>query len=210
MSEGGCLLVATPTHNLTMNQVTRRHAILTTAAALATLSLSACGQAAPKLDLPAQKTPESFYATLKTQAAGFVAGAASPKPPIYVVFDAQCPHCGAFWEMSRAYRAERQFIWVPVIVLRNPANRPQGAALLDSKDPTSLMDQHEKSLAARQGGISGRDASAESLAKVDANTAIARHFDIQGVPTILVPQADGKVQLVNGVPPQEVAAQLLR
>lgn len=192
-----------------MNPVTRRHALVVTAAAVAA-TLAACGQAAPALDLPAQKTPEAFYATLKAQAAGFVAGTAGTKQPVYVIFDAQCPHCAAFWEMSRPYRAERQFIWVPVVVLRNPANRPQGATLIEAKDPGALMDEHEKSLAAHQGGISGRDASSQALAKVDANTAIARHFDIQGVPTVLVPQTDGKVVVLNGVPPPDVAAQVLR
>ena len=185
----------------TSTMKTYRRTILLAAAALA---LSACGPA--PLKLSDDKSPASFLAALKQNGAGFTVGTASAKPPVYVLFDPQCPHCGEFWRMTAELRKTRQFVWVPIVVLRAPANRPQGGALLLAKNPEAAMEAHEKSLFAHEGGISGRDSTDESRAKVDRNTEIAEHFDLQGVPTILVPKGNA-VGVITGVPSPELFAE---
>lgn len=171
-----------------------------TSLAVAAVILPGCGDSsAPAMSLPADKSSASLLATLETQGAGFKAGVDSAKPAVYVIFDPQCPHCGAFWEDSKAVRKTRQFIWVPIALLRAPANRPQGAAILDAADPVALMDEHEKSIQARHGGISAGHASDAALAKMDRNTAIAKHFGIEGVPMLLMAQGE-KVFTLTGAP----------
>ena len=110
-------------------------------------------QEAPKAaPAPAAKRELSLE-TVAAQGKGFTVGAMMSSNPVYVFFDAQCPHCGHLWEASLPLQKKLKFVWIPVGWI-NASSTAQGAALLTATNPGALMSEHEASLLAKKGGIS--------------------------------------------------------
>ena len=129
--------------------------LLITSAAAAVLVLTACkdGSPGPASSSKAPAVPVST-AAIESQAKGFVLGSPMSVRTVYVFFDPQCPHCAALWRAAKPLKSQAKFVWIPVGLI-NKSSEAQGAALLAAKEPVALMDEHEASLAAQKGGISG-------------------------------------------------------
>ncbi len=186
----------------------KRRFILTTPLAAA-LVLAGCKDAPPSgAPAKAAATPVSI-AAIEAEAKGFVLGSPMSVRTVYVFFDAQCPHCAALWGAAKPLKSQAKFIWLPVGIL-NKASEAQGAALLAAKDPVALMDQHEASMMAKQGGISATgdlDAQREIVKK---NTALMNRFGFASIPTIvgLHAQSGALVSREGSMPTADLAALL--
>ena len=148
-------------------------------------------------------------AAVAAQAKGFTVGSEMSVRRVFVFFDPQCPHCAELWAAAKPLKAQARFIWIPV-GLMNDASTAQGAALLAAADPVAAMDQHEASMRAKQGGISGAGAPAEQKSQVEANTQLMNRFGFNSIPTIVANHADTGALVVRegGLPTAALATAL--
>ena len=148
-------------------------------------------------------------AAIAAEATGFTVGSAMSARTVYVFFDAQCPHCSELWRNAKPLKSQAKFVWIPVGLL-NAASTAQGATLLASKDAVALMDEHEASMLAKRGGISGGsdiDAQKDQVAK---NTQLLNRFGFASIPTIVGTHAEtGALVTKEGALPTAALASLL-
>ena len=167
-------------------QVSRR-LLLATVPAASLLALAGCSKESAPTSASAAPPPAKRTPSLEIVAAegkGFTVGSLMAANPVYVFFDPQCPHCGHLWEASIPLQRKLKFVWMPVSLL-NASSGPQGATILSAKDPAATMAEHEKSLLARQGGISAASSiPEEATAAVKSNTALFNAFSLESVPFI--------------------------
>jgi len=148
------------------------------------LLLSACSpQDAGNASAPAKR--EISVATVAAQAKGFAVGSLMSTNTVYVFFDTQCPHCGHLWEASRGLQGKVKFVWIPVGMI-NAISSAQAAALLTAVDPGALMGEHEASLLAGKGGISGSSSVPADIEKaIKSNTQLLNSFGAEAVPFVV-------------------------
>ncbi len=151
------------------------------------LSLTGCS----KQDTPAAPTaaaaiaPAQMYDAVARDGKGFTAGAMMSAQTVYVLFDAQCPHCGMLWNASLPLQKKLKFVWIPVSLM-NPKSTLQGAALLIAANPSELMAAHEAALLAGNGGMmADANPSAEALAFIKSNTLLFNSLGATSVPFIV-------------------------
>lgn len=195
--------------------------LLSLSAIVLAASLTACGQETPA---PAASTPAAAkgadaipesqpvsVAAIKTHARGFTAGSLMSARQVYVFFDAQCPHCATLWESSKALHGQAGFTWIPTVLL-SKASRTQGAVLLTAPDGAATMNEHEKLLSSKQGGISApSDVPADIDAALKANTKLLMSFGAESVPFVVTQDpATGEVISFAGSMPSDVLAAKLK
>jgi len=148
------------------------------------LLLSACSpQDTGNASAPARR--EIAVATVAAQAKGFAVGSLMSANTVYVFFDTQCPHCAHLWEASRALHGKIKFVWIPVGMI-NAISSAQAAALLTALDPGTLMGDHEASLLAGKGGISGSSSVPADIEKaIKSNTQLLNSFGAEAVPFVV-------------------------
>ncbi len=191
-----------------------RRSFLSLSAAVLAASLTACGQEAAAPAKAADAIPESqpvSVSAIKTHARGFTAGSLMSTRQVYVFFDAQCPHCATLWEASKALHSQAGFTWIPTVLL-SKASRTQGAALLTAADGAAAMNEHEKLLSSKQGGISASsDVPADIDEALKANTKLLMSFGAQSVPFVVAQDpATGEVISFAGSMPSDVLAAKLK
>lgn len=183
--------------------------LLITSAAAAVLVLTACKDGSPGPGSTKAAAVPVSTAAIESQAKGFVLGSPMSVRTVYVFFDPQCPHCAALWRAAKPLKGQAKFVWIPVGLI-NKSSEAQGAALLAAKDPVALMDEHEASMAAQKGGISGMgdfDAQRELVKK---NTQLMNSFGFASVPSIVAQHAQtGALVTREGSMPTPALATLL-
>lgn len=154
--------------------------------ALALLGLASWAKEAPA---PAVTNPVQALEQVSTKAKGFAVGSVASTNTVYIMFDAQCPHCGHLWQTTQPLRSKTKFVWIPIAIL-NPKSAPQGATLLGASDPEQAMAAHEASLMAGKGGtIVMGSMSPAMAAALKGNTDIFNQLKIESVPLILAKNA---------------------
>lgn len=198
---------------------TRRQALCVAGGVALTFSsilLSACSKgvgdtppAAAVEPPPADAGRLAFEAAAK--GSGFVVGQAMAVREVRVFFDPQCPHCATLWTASRPLHDRIRMVWMPLAFI-GPTSGPQGALLLASSDAAATMDQHERLLAAGQGGLAvPGPADAALLDKIKANTAIWRELKAESVPHMVYRVgASGPFGVQSGGLPTAQLAQMLQ
>jgi thiol:disulfide interchange protein DsbG len=183
-------------------------ALLPLAATLAACSKQESAATATAPAAPPARRPLSVEAA--AQARGFTVGAMMSANPVYVFFDAQCPHCGHLWEAAKPLLAKVKFVWVPVGLI-NPSSTAQGAALLAAADPMAAMNEHEASLLAKKGGLSAPGSVPPELEQaIKANTTLLGSFGAEGVPFIVAKNLkSGQVVSGEGAMPTDALAKLV-
>jgi len=161
---------------------------------LTVLALAACDKsptntaqaaAAPQAAATPASPAASIYDRVAATAQGFSTGNMMATRVVYVLFDAQCPHCGRLWQEAKPLLGQVRFVWAPVRLLAEVSAR-QGAVMLASKDPVAEMDGHERSLDAKKGGlVPPADIPADALAKVAANTKLMKELGVGSVPYVV-------------------------
>ena len=162
-------------------------------AAALTLALGMSLASCSKQDTPAVPTaaitPAQSYDAVAKDGKGFTAGTLMSTQTVYVLFDAQCPHCGALWNASLPLQKKVKFVWIPVSLM-NPKSTLQGAALLTAANPVELMTAHETALLAGTGGmIADANPSAEAQAAIKSNTQLFNSLGATSVPYIVAKNA---------------------
>ena len=133
--------------------------------------------------------PAQSYDVLAKDGKGFTAGAMMSAQTAYVLFDPQCPHCGALWNASLPLQKKVKFVWIPVSLM-NPKSTLQGAALLTAANPIELMTTHESSLLAGNGGmVADTNPSPETQAALKSNTLLFNSLGATSVPYIVAKNA---------------------
>jgi thiol:disulfide interchange protein DsbG len=182
------------------------------AAALLCASLAACKDSpnASSSAAPAKAAAQAVSVdAIAAEAKGFTVGSEMSVRRVFVFFDPQCPHCAALWTAAKPLKSQARFVWIPVGLL-NPTSSVQGAALLASADPVAAMDQHEASLAAKQGGILAQGDVEAQKALVAANTALMNRYGFGGVPVVVAKHAvSGELVVKEGSMPTATLATVL-
>ena len=181
------------------------------AAAALAAGLAACKDApAPGAAPAAQKAQQAVsIEAIAAEAKGFTVGSEMSVRRIFIFFDPQCPHCAALWAAAKPLKSQARFVWIPVGLL-NPTSSVQGAALLASADPVAAMDQHEASMAAKQGGIQAQGDIEAQKAQVAANTALMNRYGFGGVPVVVAKHAvSGELVVKEGSMPTAMLATVL-
>jgi thiol:disulfide interchange protein DsbG len=171
--------------------------------------LAACGQENATAPAGGGAAKPVSIETIEAEATGFNVGSTMSKRVVYVFFDPQCPHCAALWAAARPLKPHARFVWIPVALI-NEKSAAQGAAIMNAADPVASMDEHEKSLLAKQGGIGAMGASDAQKAIVKRNTELMTRFGFSAVPTVVAKHAQtGELVTVEGSVPTAVLAQKL-
>ena len=143
--------------------------------------------------------PAQSYDVLAKDGKGFTAGAMMSAQTAYVLFDPQCPHCGALWNASLPLQKKVKFVWIPVSLM-NPKSTLQGAALLTAANPVELMIAHESALLAGNGGmVADANPTADAQASIKSNTQLFNSLGATSVPYIVAKNArSGEVVTNSG------------
>jgi len=156
--------------------------------ALIAMLLGGCSQQEDAAVAKAGKVEVSVQ-TVAAQAKGFTVGALMSANTVYIFFDPQCPHCGHLWQASTPLHKKVKFVWIPVAWI-NASSLSQGAALLTSANPLTLMTEHEASLLAGNGGISASSGVPSDIEQaIKANTKLLNGLGAESVPFIVVKNA---------------------
>jgi thiol:disulfide interchange protein DsbG len=138
---------------------------------------------------PAVANPTQALEQVRAQAKGFTVGDSASANTVYVMFDAQCPHCGHLWQTTQPLWSKTRFVWIPVAIL-NPKSAPQGATLLGAPNPEQAMAAHEASLMQGKGGTIVMGSMAPAMAAaLKGNTELFNQLKIESVPFILTKNA---------------------
>ncbi|MBK3780436.1 DsbC family protein [Paraburkholderia aspalathi] len=196
-----------------------------------TLALAACGKRGQSgtsglsLFAPRSEQIQAWTATgeqlkgrfasleLLKKAAGFTAGSPSAKRTVYVIFDPQCPHCGAVWQSTHRLWREAQFVWIPAGVMNDAETSVlQGTAILSSKTPIGAMEEQEALLSSGAGGLQVKNQilPADIKAAVQQNSQLLAGFGAESVPFIVgTDESTGKLVAIEGqVEPEELVNRL--
>lgn len=128
---------------------------------------------------------------------------------LYVFTDPNCPYCHKFYEAARPWvkAGKVQLRHIPVGILK-PTSPDKAAALLAADDPEKAMARHEANY--RSGGIAPMEDVPEALQqKVAANNLLMSDLGIQGTPGIFYKDADGNIQVKQGVPQGALLKQVM-
>lgn len=191
-------------------RITLTGAVLALSLGLAACSKQDAAQNSASATPAATIAPPMSYDEIAKQGKGFTAGAMMSAQTAYVLFDPQCPHCGALWNASLPLQKKMKFVWVPVSLM-NLKSTPQGAALLSAANPVEAMTAHETALLAGGSGMSAPSSlSPESEAAIKSNTLLFNSLGATSVPYIVAKNArTGKVVTNAGAMPTAALAALL-
>ncbi len=129
------------------------------------------------------------------------------KPALYIFFDPNCPFCHALYKKLRAFvgKTDVQFRWIPLGML-TPSSLPKAAAILQASDPLQAFYKNEDDYDfAANGQPGGGIEPAQTLApkvraELDANLALYNSQKLFGVPVVVWRKADGRADMLIGVP----------
>lgn len=119
---------------------------------------------------------------------------------VYVFVDTRCPYCHKLWEASQPYldKGNVQVRNIIVAVI-SPSSLPEGAAILDAKNPSNAWRENEKNFG-HNPQPAADEGSAASRAKIRANNALMMQLGSNGTPTEVYKDADGKIHVLQGMP----------
>ena len=127
------------------------------------------------------KTEETVYNDVK-KLNFFNSGSLMATTQVYVLFDPQCPHCGALWKEVKDIKGVN-FRWIPVAFMK-PQSLEQGAMFLSSNDPAQAMNTHEELMDKKTGGIITSNIKPEYRDQVKINTEYWKQ-NFESVPTLV-------------------------
>lgn len=155
------------------------------------MAAAACGKSpdaatpAPAAATPSKAAAPTEALALAAQGHGFTVGVAMAANPVYVFFDATCPHCAQLWVSAKPLLNRIKMVWLPVGILR-ASSGPQGATILSAPDPIVAMAEHEASLLAKGPGIAASASLSDAvLAQVKTNTELFNRLGADSVPFIV-------------------------
>ena len=153
------------------------------------LGMAGCSKQDTPAAAAASMAPTQMHDAVAKDGKGFTAGAIMSAQTVYVLFDAQCPHCGMLWNASLPLQKKAKFVWIPVSLM-NAKSTLQGAALLTAADPSALMSSHEAALLAGTGGmLADANPTSEAQASIKSNTLLFNSLGATSVPFMVAKNA---------------------
>lgn len=138
----------------------------------------------------------------------FAEGNPQAKRIVYVFEDTRCPFCHQLWQKSQPYlkkgKLQVRTILVGVIA---PESLPEAANILDSKDPAAAWNKNEAHFG--KNPPPANNASAASIAKVRANTALMQRLGIMGTPGVAWKDTQGRIHVSQGMPRDQQALETI-
>lgn len=133
----------------------------------------------------------------------FNSGSLMAATQVYVLFDPQCPHCGALWKEVKGIKGVN-FKWIPVAFMKSQSLE-QGAMFLSSSDPTQDMNSHEELMDKKTGGIIASNIKPQNRDKVKINTEYWKQ-NFESVPTLVFQHSQTKkyTVLAGGLPKEQL------
>jgi thiol:disulfide interchange protein DsbG len=169
--------------------------------------------------------PSLLRAQTARQAEGVLAGigrttfiAEGQEPHhLYIFFDPNCPFCHELYKKLRAFvgKGDVQLRWIPLGML-TPSSLPKAAAILQAADPLQAFYKNEDDYDfAANGQPGGGIEPASTISPVvrgqlAANLALYNSQKLFGVPVLVWRKADGRADLMIGVPSDAQLQQILR
>lgn len=128
---------------------------------------------------------------------------------VYVFTDTECKYCRQLWQAMQPYLAkgklQSRHVMVAIIA-KDSLGR--GAAVMDAAHPEAALKDNENSKSPRLALELAIPRS--TLKNLDDNTQLMHRLGIQGTPAIVFQDDSGKSTVVQGVPPADVLAKILR
>lgn len=145
---------------------------------------------------PGAPKAEKFYA--EVEKAPWAKVGAEDAPYLYMFFNVNCDHCQKYWkDLQPAIKSGKLQVRLAPFGAA-PENRVGGAGVLSSKTPGEAWDKY---IAGDKSAIDKDKLVDGSLAAVDANTALLKKWNVQGVPfTVYRRLTDGVVTVIAGRP----------
>jgi len=131
----------------------------------------------------------------------------SGKRAVYIFFDPNCPFCHQLYKKLRAFvgKDDVQFRWIPLGML-TPSSLPKAAAILQASDPLQAFYKNEDDYDfAASGQPGGGIEPAQTITpkvrdELAANLALYNSQNLFGVPVVIWRKADGRADMLIGVP----------
>ena len=117
--------------------------------------------------------------------------------------DTECPYCHKLWLATQPLLAhgEVQVRHIIVAVIA-PKSLNRAAAILDARDPQAALHQHESSFGHSTIAPAATVPPATAT-RIAANTALMDKLGIQGTPATVYKDAAGRIQLLQGMLPDD-------
>jgi hypothetical protein len=174
------------------------------------LSLSAC---APAVKVQTESLMETHIKTITRErraamvariekaAKGISIGTGAPNKA-FVFFDPACSYCADLWRATQPLKGQVDVVWIPVSVFGEDST-VLSAAILQSKNPASLMSANEEAMRKTGNPITVKTVPSDAArARVASNTDLMTTLDptapIQAVPLMYYKSADGRVEVISG------------
>lgn len=147
--------------------------------------------------------PAPDYANLweEAESSAWVAEAAGTDVPaavVYVFLDPNCAYCKLAWKALQPYRAAGLEIrWMPVAFLAEDS-MAKSAQLFAARTPEEV-EAHLKGFLAEGAGVVTTTVDPALQEKVEANNTLMRERGFQGTPVVIYRDADGVVQVKQGM-----------
>lgn len=143
----------------------------------------------------------AMIAEIEKAAQGISTGSGAPNKA-YVFFDPACSYCADLWRETQSLQRQVDIVWIPVGVLGEESTT-LGAAILQSKNPASLMSANEESMRKSGNPIAVTTVPSDaSRSRVASNTQLMMTLDptapIQSVPLMYYQSADGRIDMMSG------------
>lgn len=132
---------------------------------------------------------------------------------IYIFFDPNCPYCHRLFLNTRDWVKQNkvELRWIPVGILTT-TSAGKAAAILGAKDPRKAFYENEDGYKRGDGGggIEEDIASSKTEKKLKANEALLARTGFGAVPLMLFEAKDGTPIMLQGAPPPEKLAVVLK
>jgi thiol:disulfide interchange protein DsbG len=118
---------------------------------------------------------------------------------VYVFTDPNCPFCNDLWKaMGPARAADVQIRYLLVAVISDDS-RGKDAAILESADPRSALEKHERSF--DKGGVAPQATWKPQTAEtISVNEALMAALHIYGTPGLVYWDGQNEIKVFGGMP----------
>ncbi|HLR17155.1 MAG TPA: thiol:disulfide interchange protein DsbG [Alcanivoracaceae bacterium] len=153
-----------------------------------------------------QEAKEKLYANaweLLEKSHWVADGPEDAKRVVYTFTDPNCPFCNRFWRQYQPWLATGDVQVRHILVgILGRDSKPKAAAMLTAKDPAAALHQHNTVF--DNGGIKASSKPSPTTAQqLNENHSIMRQLGVSATPVTFYKDANGKVQVREGAPPEQ-------
>lgn len=146
------------------------------------------------------KDAVNAFAQVEGVGKGISVGDSSAPRTAYVFFDPRCHHCAKLWSAAGPIVKEGKvrFVWLPVGLV-SKESLVVSAAIYESKNQIAAMEENERSVEEKTGGLKlSALPSEQAMDVVKNNGRIAEMIGLEEVPIMLIKDSKGRPILTAG------------